>query len=76
VEFKPESVILEVAGQQQEIPNDFAWIFAGGTPPTAFLKKVGIGFGSRDVTLEVSKAAKQAEAERKQLSQVTVAAAH
>src|SRR5437660_3822925 len=43
VEFKPESVILEVAGQQQEIPNDFVWIFAGGTPPTAFLKKVGVG---------------------------------
>ncbi|HTT21619.1 MAG TPA: NAD(P)-binding domain-containing protein [Candidatus Sulfotelmatobacter sp.] len=75
VEFKPESVILEVAGQQQEIPNDFAWIFAGGTPPTAFLKKIGIGFGSRDVTLEVSKAAKQAEAERKQLAQVAVAPA-
>jgi len=69
VEFKPESVILEVAGQQQEIPNDFVWIFAGGTPPTAFLKKVGVGFGSCDVTLETSKAAKQADAERKELAQ-------
>ena len=75
VEFKPESVILDVAGQQQEIPNDFVWIFAGGTPPTAFLKKVGIGFGSRDVTLEVSKAAKQADVERKQLAQVAAAPA-
>src|SRR5215469_2927309 len=64
VEFKPDSVILDVAGQQEEIPNDFAWIFAGGTPPTTFLKKVGIGFGSRDVTLEASKAAKQADVER------------
>ena len=73
VEFKPESVILEVAGQQQEIPNDFVWIFAGGTPPTAFMQKVGIGFGSRDVTLETSKAAKQADAERKQLTQAAVA---
>jgi len=69
-------VILEIGGQQQEIPNDFAWIFAGGTPPTAFLKKIGIGFGSRDVTLETSKAAKQAEVERKQLAQVAVAPAH
>jgi thioredoxin reductase (NADPH) len=69
VEFKPESVILEVTGQQQEIPNDFVWIFAGGTPPTAFLKKVGVGFGSCDVTLETSKAAKQADAERKELAQ-------
>ena len=72
VEFKPESVILEVAGQQQELPNDFVWIFAGGTPPTAFLQKVGVGFGSRDVTLETSKAAKQADAERKQLAQAAV----
>ena len=68
LEFKPESVILDLGGKQQEIPNDFAWIFAGGTPPHAFLKKIGIGFGARDVTLETSKAAKQAEAERKQLS--------
>ena len=75
LEFKPESVIIEFGGQQQEIPNDFAWIFAGGTPPTAFLKKIGIGFGSRDVTLEASKAAKQAEAERKQLAQTAVAPA-
>jgi len=76
VEFKPDSVILDVAGQQKEIPNDFVWIFAGGTPPTAFLKKVGIGFGERDVTLEVSRAAKQAETERKQLIQVATAPAH
>ena len=73
VEFKPESVILEVAGSNQEIPNDFAWIFAGGTPPHAFLKKIGIGFGARDVTLETSKEAKQAECERKQLSLVATA---
>src|SRR5246500_1513349 len=76
VEFKPESVILDVAGTQQELPNDFVWIFAGGTPPTAFLKKVGVGFGSCDVTLETSKAAKQADAERKELAQAAVAPAH
>ncbi|MGZ7100310.1 MAG: NAD(P)-binding domain-containing protein [Candidatus Angelobacter sp.] len=68
VEFKDESVILEVNGSKQEIPNDFVWIFAGGTPPTAFLKKIGVGFGSRDVTLEASKAAKTAQAERKQFA--------
>ena len=76
IEFKPESVRMEISGQQQEIPNDFAWIFAGGTPPTAFLKKIGVGFGSRDVTLEASRAAKQAESERKQLAQIAVAPAH
>ncbi len=68
VEFKAESVALDVNGSKQEIPNDFVWIFAGGTPPTAFLKKIGVGFGSRDVTLEVSKAAKNAQAERKQFA--------
>ena len=38
IEFKETSVILEVGGQSREIPNDFVWIFAGGEPPTAFLK--------------------------------------
>jgi putative YpdA family bacillithiol system oxidoreductase len=69
VEFKPQSVILEVAGVKHEIPNDFVWIFAGGTPPNAFLKKIGVGFGAQDVTLQASKAAKQADAERKQLAE-------
>jgi thioredoxin reductase len=67
-EFKPESVILEIGGTKQELPNDFVWIFAGGTPPNAFLKKIGVGFGARDVTLEASKAAKQADVERKQFA--------
>jgi hypothetical protein len=69
IEFKPESVILDVAGKPQEFPNDFVWIFAGGTPPNAFLKKIGVGFGQQDVTQQASKAAKQADAERKQLAQ-------
>jgi thioredoxin reductase (NADPH) len=69
VEFKPESVVIDVQGAVQEIPNDFVWIFAGGTPPNAFLKKVGIEFGTRDVTLENSKVAKQEAASRKGLGQ-------
>ena len=76
VEFKPESVTIDIAGTKQEIPNDFAWIFAGGTPPTAFLKKIGVGFGNRDVTFEASKEAKQAAADRKQLAQAASAPAH
>lgn len=75
IEFKPESVILEVSGTKQEIPNDFVWIFAGGTPPNAFLKKIGVGFGARDMTLEASKEAKRADAERKQLAQAAAAPA-
>jgi thioredoxin reductase (NADPH) len=60
VEFKQDAVILEVGGKLQEIPNDYVWIFAGGEPPTAFLKKIGVGFGMRDLTSEGSNEAKQA----------------
>ena len=58
LEFTPDSVILDVAGTRQTIPNDFAWIFAGGTPPTDFLKRVGVKFGSLDNTLEASNEAR------------------
>ena len=66
LEFKPEAVILEVGGSAQEIPNDFVWIFAGGTPPNAFLKKIGVGFGSRDMTAEAGQEARRANADRAQ----------
>jgi len=59
VEFKPSSVLMEVNGEPQEIPNDYAWVFAGGEPPTAFLKKIGVQVGLRDTTAEGSKEAKQ-----------------
>ena len=58
IEFKPTSVVLDLNGTRQEIPNDYVWIFAGGEPPTAF-KKIGVGFGMRDVTAEASKEAEQ-----------------
>ncbi len=67
VEFRQDSVVLEVNGKLQEIPNDFAWIFAGGEPPSAFLKKIGVGLGMRDMTSEGSKEAKQAAVARDQL---------
>jgi thioredoxin reductase (NADPH) len=65
VEFKPESVILDVAGMHQEIANDFVWIFAGGNPPNAFLQKIGVSLGARDMTREASTEAKQAGTDRK-----------
>jgi thioredoxin reductase (NADPH) len=58
VEFTPDTVILDVAGTVQEIENDFVWIFAGGTPPTEFLKKIGIQFAMRDLTPEASSEAR------------------
>lgn len=66
MEFKPDAVVLDVDGKLQEIPNDFVWIFAGGTPPNDFLKKVGVRFGMRDLTLEASNEAKQAVLAKKQ----------
>jgi hypothetical protein len=59
---------------KQEIPNDFVWIFAGGIPPNDFLKKIGVGFGARDLTLEASKEAKLAAASRKKLAQAAAPA--
>lgn len=61
VEFKKDSVVLEVGGKTQEIPNDYVWIFAGGEPPTGFLKKIGIQCGSQDLTTTGSKEAKEAK---------------
>jgi len=68
VEFTPESVILEVSGTRQEIPNDFVWIFAGGNPPNAFLKKIGVSLGSRDMTREASDEARHADTARRELA--------
>jgi thioredoxin reductase (NADPH) len=59
VEITEKSAILDVGGEMQEIPNDFVWVFAGGEPPTAFLKKIGIQVGMRDTTAERSNEAKQ-----------------
>jgi thioredoxin reductase (NADPH) len=61
VEFRSDSVVIEVNGANRTVPNDFVWIFAGGEPPTAFLKKVGIGFADRDMTSEGSREAKRTE---------------
>ena len=64
VEIKENVVVLEVNGSRQEIPNDYVWVFAGGEPPTAFLKKIGVGFGAKDMTSEGSKEARKAAAGR------------
>jgi thioredoxin reductase/Pyruvate/2-oxoacid:ferredoxin oxidoreductase delta subunit len=64
VEFTKDAVILDVNGVTQRVPNDYVWIFAGGDPPTAFLKKIGVGFGSKDLTTDGSCEAKAAKASR------------
>jgi len=64
VEFTPDVAILDVNGKRQTIPNDFVWIFAGGDPPTAFLKKIGVRLENHDMTSEGSTEAKVARESR------------
>lgn len=52
VEFRHDSVLLSVKGQLHILPNDFVWVFAGGTTPYDFLNKIGVGLGMRDMTLD------------------------
>jgi thioredoxin reductase (NADPH) len=61
VEFREGSAVIDVNGKQQTIPNDFVRIFAGGTPPNDFLKKIGVGFGMRDMASEASNEAVEAK---------------
>jgi len=61
-EIREDAVVLEVNGELQEIPNDYVWIFAGGLPPSDFLRRIGVDFGMRDVTLEASREAQEAAA--------------
>lgn len=68
IEFKAESVVLNVSGEPQEVPNDYVWIFAGGTPPYDFLKKLGIQFGERDMTAEAGNVARQTQIEARELA--------
>jgi thioredoxin reductase (NADPH) len=70
VEFTEKSAVLDVNGKREEIPNDFVWIFAGGTPPNDFLKKIGVAFGARDMSLEATVEARETEASQKELTQI------
>jgi thioredoxin reductase (NADPH) len=52
VEFRNDSVVLSIGDRSEVLANDYVWIFAGGTPPTDLLKKIGIGFGFGYTTFE------------------------
>jgi putative YpdA family bacillithiol system oxidoreductase len=41
-----DSVSIQMAGMEQEIPNNYVFVFAGGEPPFELLKKIGIRFGN------------------------------
>lgn len=60
VEITADAVVMNVkGGATQNLPNDFVWVFAGGEPPTTFLKKVGIHLGPKDLTAEGSQEAQK-----------------
>jgi thioredoxin reductase/Pyruvate/2-oxoacid:ferredoxin oxidoreductase delta subunit len=44
-EILPDRVRLTMGERSVELPNDYVFVFAGGEPPFAFLRQVGIGFG-------------------------------
>jgi len=53
-EFREGSVLIEVDGQLRELPNDLVWIFAGGVPPSDFLKASGVAFCTEQSTEQTS----------------------
>ena len=69
-EFHRDKAVLQINGSTREIPNDYVWIFAGGEPPRAFLEKIGVKLGNRDMTLEASKEAKASNQARQNLVRV------
>ena len=49
-EFRPGTVTIDACGENRELPNDFVWIFAGGTPPSEFLRAAGVAFCASSTT--------------------------
>jgi thioredoxin reductase (NADPH) len=41
----PASVRLKTPGGTRELPNDYVFVFAGGEPPFALLRQMGVRFG-------------------------------
>jgi thioredoxin reductase len=50
IEIRPDRVVLQIPGGRREIANDYVFVFAGGTPPNAFLEKAGVRLGHQDLT--------------------------
>jgi len=59
-EVRATSVLIDVGGTISEMANDWMWVFAGGEPPNAFLKKVGVAMGDQDLTAAAGEEARLA----------------
>ncbi len=44
-EIGPASVRLKTPAGTRELPNDYVFVFAGGDPPFALLRGMGVRFG-------------------------------
>ena len=49
--IRPESVVLDVAGQSRILPNDYVIVRIGGDPPFAFLRALGVRIVTKEVAL-------------------------
>lgn len=58
VEIKPGSVVMQIGQERKDVPADYVWILAGGTPPKEFLGRCGIGCGRQELSGEAEKEAK------------------
>lgn len=45
LEIGEREVRLKVGEDERRLPNDYVFVFAGGDPPFAFLKEIGVRFG-------------------------------
>lgn len=63
VEIREDAVVLQVEGGKRTLPNDFVWIFAGGTPPNAFLETIGVRLGRQDLSAQA-----EAEADAREVA--------
>ncbi|HMU61380.1 MAG TPA: NAD(P)-binding domain-containing protein, partial [Gemmatimonadales bacterium] len=59
-EVREKSVLIAVGDSVTELQNDWMWVFAGGEPPNAFLKKVGVAMGDQDMTAAAGEEARLA----------------
>jgi putative YpdA family bacillithiol system oxidoreductase len=68
LEFRPATVIIDVAGSRREIANDYVWIFVGGAPPNDFLTRIGVQLGDRDLTFNAQAENKQCKAAQREFA--------
>jgi putative YpdA family bacillithiol system oxidoreductase len=55
-EVRPKDVVVKSEnGSQATIPNDYVFALIGGTPPNAFLQKLGIRIVTKEVALQAQK---------------------